>query len=35
MVGAAKENDLQPISDWISGTMRRFLLEDQRDCGGM
>ena len=35
MVGAAKENDLQPISDRISGTMRRFLLEDLRDRGGM
>ena len=28
MVGAAKENDLRPISDQISGTMRRFLLEN-------
>ena len=35
MVGAAKENDLRPISDWISGKMRRFLLEDLRDRGGM
>ena len=26
MVGAAKENDLRPISDRISGKMRRFLL---------
>ena len=34
MVGAAKENDLRPISDQISGTMRRFLLEDLRDRGG-
>ena len=33
MVGAAKENDLRPIYDWISGTMRRFLLEDLRDRG--
>ena len=30
MVDAAKENDLWPISDHISGTMRRFLLEDHR-----
>ena len=28
MVGAVKEKDLRPISDRISGTMRRFLLED-------
>ena len=36
MVGEAKENDdLRPISDQISGTMRRFLLEDLRDRGGM
>ena len=35
MEGEAKENDLQPISDLISGTMRRFLLEDLRDHGGM
>ena len=35
MVGAAKENDLWPISDRISGTMRRFLLEDLRDRGGI
>ena len=28
MAGAAKEKDLRPISDRISGTMRRFLLED-------
>ena len=34
-LGAAKENDLQPISDRISGTMRRFLLEDLRDRGGI
>ena len=34
MVGAAKENDLRPISDRISGTMRRFLLEDLRGRGG-
>ena len=34
MVGAAKENDLRPISDRISGTMRRFL-EDLKDRGGM
>ena len=31
MEGEAKENDLRPISDLISGTMRRFLL----DLGGM
>ena len=31
MVGAAKENDLRPISDRISGTIRRFLLENLRD----
>ena len=35
MVGAAKENDLRPFSDWASGTMRRFLLEDLRDRGGI
>ena len=35
MVGAAKENDLRPICDRISGTMRRFLLEDLRDRGGI
>ena len=34
-VGAAKENDLRPISDRISGTMRRFLLEDLRDREGI
>ena len=34
MVGAAKENDLRPISDRISSTMRRLLLEDLRDRGG-
>ena len=34
MEGEAKENDLRPISDRISGTIR-FLLEDLRDCGGM
>ena len=28
MEGEAKENDLRPISDRISGTIRRFLLED-------
>ena len=35
MGGEAKENDLRPISDRISGTIRRFLLEDLRDRGGM
>ena len=35
MEGEAKENDLRPISDRISGTMRRFLLEDLGDLGGM
>ena len=35
MVGAVKENDLRLISDRISGTMRRFLLEDLRDRGGI
>ena len=35
MAGAAKEKDLRPISDRISGTMRRFLLEDLRDRGGL
>ena len=35
MVGAAKETDLRSISDRISGTMRRFLLEDLRDRGGI
>ena len=33
--GEAKENDLRPFSDRISGTIRRFLLEDLRDRGGM
>ena len=33
MEGEAKENDLRPISDRISGTIRRFLLEDLRDRG--
>ena len=35
MEGEAKENDLRPISDRISGTIRRFLLEDLRNRGGM
>ena len=35
MVCAAKKNDLRPISDQISGTMRRFSLEDLKDRGGM
>ena len=35
MESEAKENDLRPISDRISGTIRRFLLEDLRDRGGM
>ena len=35
MEGEAKENDLRPISDRISGTIIRFLLEDLRDRGGM
>ena len=35
MVGAAKEIDLRPISDRISGTMKRFVLEDLRDRGGI
>ena len=35
MVGAAKGKDLRPISDQTSGTMRRFLLEDLRDRGGI
>ena len=35
MEGEANENDLQPISDRISGTMRKFLLEDLRDRGGV
>ena len=30
MESEAKENDLRPISDRISGTIRRFLLEDLR-----
>ena len=29
-----REKDLRPISDRISGTIRRFLLEDLRDRGG-
>ena len=29
------ENDLRPISDRISGTMRKFFLEDLKDRGGM
>ena len=32
MVGITKEKDLWPISDQISSTMRRFLL-DLRDLG--
>ena len=28
MEGEAKENDLRPISDRVSGTITRFLLED-------
>ena len=35
MEGEAQENDLRPIPDRISGTMRRLLLEDPRDRGGM
>ena len=35
MAGAAKEKDLWSISDRISSTMRRFLLEDLRDRGGL
>ena len=35
MVGTAKEKDLPPISDLVSGTMRRFLLEDLRDSKRM
>ena len=35
MEGEAKENDLRPISDRISGAIRRFLLEDLRDRRGM
>ena len=35
MVGATKENDLRLISDRISDTMRRFLLQDLRDRGGI
>ena len=35
MEGEAKENDLQSISDRISGTIRRFLLEDLRDREGI
>ena len=31
MAGAAKENGPRPISDQISGTMRKFLLEDLID----
>ena len=31
MVGAAEEKYLRPIPDRISGTIRRFLLEDLRD----
>ena len=30
MLGAAKENNLRSISDRISSTMKRFLLEDLR-----
>ena len=30
MVGEPNENDLWPISDRISGTMRRILLADLR-----
>ena len=35
MVGVAKEKDLRPTSDRISGTKRRFLLENLRDRRGM
>ena len=31
MEGEAKENDLRPISDRISGAIRRFLFEDLRE----
>ena len=34
-IGAAKENDLRPISNRISGTMKRFLLKNVRDRGGI
>ena len=30
MVGAAKEKDLWPISDRITGTMRRFIFEGSK-----
>ena len=33
MEGEAKENDLRPISDRISGTIRRFLLDESRGGG--
>ena len=35
MAGLGEENILRLISDRISGTMKRFLLEDLRDLGGM
>ena len=31
MEGEAKKNEQRPISDRISGTIRRFLLEDLRE----
>ena len=35
MEGEAKKNDLRLISDRISGTIRRFLLEDLKHRGEM
>ena len=35
MAGAAKKKDLHPISDQILGLMRRFLLKDLKDLGGV
>ena len=33
MEGEAKEHDLRPISDRISGTIRRFLSKYRKDRG--
>ena len=35
IVGAAKEKDLQPIADLISGTSSRFLLCERNERVGM
>ena len=35
MMGAEKANDRQPISDLMSDTLRRTLLDDLRDLSGL